>query len=209
MTTANELIALARTYNPRTNEALIRDAFAFGAEMHDGQFRHSGEPYFTHPVAVTLILAEMQMDDATLVTALLHDTIEDTDASFGVVEQRFGREIAELVDGVTKLTNLQLASTRTKEAENFRKLFMAMSKDMRVILVKLADRLHNMRTIRAMRPDKQVQRNAVSAISSVLHHSRSRLSTPHDPQRLMCTIREEWARQSQPILQPQDLRAAG
>ncbi len=157
-TTADDLIAQVRAYNPRTNEALLRDAFAFGAEMHEGQFRHSGEPYFTHPVAVTVILAQQQMDDATLVTALLHDTIEDTKASFATVSDRFGREIAELVDGVTKLTNLQLTSTQTKQAENFRKLFMATSRDLRVTLVKLADRLHNMRTIKSMRPDKQVQK---------------------------------------------------
>lgn len=158
MTAADDLIALVRTYNPNSNQALLRDAFAFGAEMHEGQFRHSGEPYFTHPAAVAHILAEQQMDDATLVTALLHDTIEDTKASFAVVEKRFGREIAELVDGVTKLTNLQLTSTQTKQAENFRKLFMATSRDLRVTLVKLADRLHNMRTIKSMRPDKQAQK---------------------------------------------------
>lgn len=158
MTTADDLIALVRTYNPRLNEALLRDAYAFGAEMHEGQFRHSGEPYFTHPVAVTTILAEQQMDDATLITALLHDTIEDTKASFSIVETRFSREIADLVDGVTKLTNLQLSSTETKQAENFRKLFMATSKDLRVTLVKLADRLHNMRTIKSMRAEKQVQK---------------------------------------------------
>ncbi len=158
MTTADELINLVRTYNPRSNEALLRDAYAFGADMHEGQFRHSGEPYFTHPVAVAAILAEQQMDDATLVTALLHDTIEDTKASFSEVEKRFSREIADLVDGVTKLTNLQLNSTQTKQAENFRKLFMATSRDLRVTLVKLADRLHNMRTIKSMRPEKQVQK---------------------------------------------------
>ncbi|UWR00107.1 bifunctional (p)ppGpp synthetase/guanosine-3',5'-bis(diphosphate) 3'-pyrophosphohydrolase [Rhodobacteraceae bacterium S2214] len=158
MTTADDLIALVRAYNPRTNEKMLRDAYAFGDEMHDGQFRHSGEKYFTHPVAVTVILAEQQMDDATLVTALLHDTIEDTKASFAEVEKRFTREIAELVDGVTKLTNLQLNSRETKQAENFRKLFMATSRDLRVTLVKLADRLHNMRTIKSMRPDKQAQK---------------------------------------------------
>ncbi len=158
MTNADDLISLVRTYNPNSNQVLLRDAFAFGAEMHDGQFRHSGEPYFTHPAAVAGILAEQQMDDATLVTALLHDTIEDTKASFSEVEKRFGREIAELVDGVTKLTNLQLTSTQTKQAENFRKLFMATSRDLRVTLVKLADRLHNMRTIKSMRPEKQAQK---------------------------------------------------
>ena len=158
MTTADDLIALVRTYNPNSNHAMLREAYAFGAEMHEGQFRHSGEPYFTHPVAVAGILAGQQMDDATIVTALLHDTIEDTKASFAEVEKRFSREIAELVDGVTKLTNLQLTSTETKQAENFRKLFMATSRDLRVTLVKLADRLHNMRTIKSMRPEKQAQK---------------------------------------------------
>ncbi|WP_375279261.1 RelA/SpoT family protein [Pseudooctadecabacter sp.] len=156
--TADDLIALVRTYNPKTNTKMLADAFVFGEEMHDGQFRHSGEPYFTHPIAVAGILAEQQMDDATLITALLHDTIEDTKASFSDVEKRFSREIAELVDGVTKLTNLQLSSSETKQAENFRKLFMATSRDLRVTLVKLADRLHNMRTIKSMRPEKQAQK---------------------------------------------------
>ena len=158
MISADDLIALVRNYNPKTNEALIRTAYDFGARMHDGQVRHSGEPYFTHPVAVAAILTEQQLDDATIITALLHDTIEDTKASYKMVAETFGDEIARLVDGVTKLTNLQLSSVETKQAENFRKLFMAMSKDMRVILVKLSDRLHNMRTIRAMRPDKQGQK---------------------------------------------------
>ena len=139
-------------------DALIRDAYAYGERMHDGQLRHSGEPYFTHPVAVAAILAEQQLDDATIITALLHDTIEDTPASYSEVLELFGKDVAELVDGVTKLTNLQLNSSETKQAENFRKLFMAMSKDLRVILVKLSDRLHNMRTIKAMRPDKQSQK---------------------------------------------------
>ena len=158
MISADDLIALVRNYNPKTNEALIRSAFEYGGEMHDGQFRHSGEPYFSHPVAVAAILTEQQLDDGTIITALLHDTIEDTKASYTSVSELFGEEVAKLVDGVTKLTNLQLNSSETKQAENFRKLFMAMSKDMRVILVKLADRLHNMRTIKSMRPEKQVQK---------------------------------------------------
>ena len=156
--TADDLIELVRTYNPKTNDCRLRDAYEFGLNMHDGQFRHSGEPYFTHPVAVAAILTEQRLDDATIITALLHDTIEDTKASYGEVSKRFGDEVAELVDGVTKLTNLQLSSVETKQAENFRKLFMAMSKDLRVILVKLADRLHNMRTIKSMKPEKQVQK---------------------------------------------------
>jgi GTP pyrophosphokinase/guanosine-3',5'-bis(diphosphate) 3'-pyrophosphohydrolase len=157
-TTADDLITLVRGFNPKTNEVLIRAAFAYGERMHEGQLRHSGEPYFTHPVAVAAILAQQQLDDATIITALLHDTIEDTPASYSEVEQLFGHEVAELVNGVTKLTNLQLNSSQTKQAENFRKLFMAMAKDLRVILVKLSDRLHNMRTIKAMRPDKQAQK---------------------------------------------------
>ncbi|AZQ65755.1 bifunctional (p)ppGpp synthetase/guanosine-3',5'-bis(diphosphate) 3'-pyrophosphohydrolase [Silicimonas algicola] len=158
MIDADDLIALVQNYNPKTNADLIRRAYAYGDKMHDGQLRHSGESYFTHPVAVAAILTEQQLDDATIVTALLHDTIEDTRSTYSEVERQFGAEIAGLVDGVTKLTNLQLSSSETKQSENFRKLFMAMSKDLRVILVKLADRLHNMRTIRAMRPDKQLQK---------------------------------------------------
>jgi RelA/SpoT family (p)ppGpp synthetase len=158
MIAADDLVALVRNYNPKTNEALIRAAYEYGRDMHEGQFRHSGEPYFSHPVAVAAILTEQQLDDATIITALLHDTIEDTKSTYSEVAARFGNEVAMLVDGVTKLTNLQLSSSETKQAENFRKLFMAMSKDLRVILVKLADRLHNMRTIKAMRPEKQVQK---------------------------------------------------
>ncbi len=158
MIDVEDLIALVRNYNPRCNAELIRKAYAYGLKMHEGQFRHSGEPYFSHPVAVAAILTEQRLDDATIVTALLHDTIEDTRSTYTEVESLFGTEVAELVDGVTKLTNLQLGSSASKQAENFRKLFMAMSKDLRVILVKLADRLHNMRTIRSMRPDKQAQK---------------------------------------------------
>ena len=158
MIAVDDLIALIRNYNPKTNEKLIRAAYDFGRDMHKDQFRHSGEPYFSHPVAVAALLTEQRLDDATIVTALLHDTIEDTRASYNIVAEKFGQEVADLVDGVTKLTNLQLSSTETKQAENFRKLFMAMSKDLRVILVKLADRFHNMRTIKAMKPEKQVQK---------------------------------------------------
>ncbi|WP_045391877.1 bifunctional (p)ppGpp synthetase/guanosine-3',5'-bis(diphosphate) 3'-pyrophosphohydrolase [Falsirhodobacter sp. alg1] len=154
----DDLLALVRNYNPRTNADLISRAYAYGAQMHEGQMRQSGEPYFTHPVAVAAILTEQQLDDATIVTALLHDTIEDTKSTFLEVERLFSTEIAELVDGVTKLTNLELSSAQSKQADNFRKLFMAMSRDLRVILVKLADRLHNMRTIKSMRPEKQAQK---------------------------------------------------
>ena len=158
MIDADDLIALVRNYNPKSDADLIARAYAYGEAMHDGQFRHSGEPYWSHPVAVAAILTEQQLDDSTIVTALLHDTIEDTRSTYKEVSETFSPEIAELVDGVTKLTNLQLSSSETKQAENFRKLFMAMSRDLRVILVKLADRLHNMRTIRSMKVEKQGQK---------------------------------------------------
>ncbi len=158
MIDVEDLIALVRNYNPRTNADLIRRAYDYGRRMHQGQLRKSGEEYFTHPVAVAAILTEQRLDDATIITALLHDTIEDTKSTYAEIEHEFGAEVAELVDGVTKLTNLQLSSTEAKQSENFRKLFMAMSRDLRVILVKLADRLHNMRTIKWQRPDKQAQK---------------------------------------------------
>ena len=158
MIDVEDLIALVRNYNPRTNEGLLRRAYDYGLKMHEGQLRHSGEPYFTHPVAVAAILTEQRLDDATIVTALLHDTIEDTKSTYTEVARLFGDEVAKLVDGVTKLTNLQLSSAQSQQAENFRKLFMAMSEDLRVILVKLADRLHNMRTIKSMRAEKQAQK---------------------------------------------------
>jgi guanosine-3',5'-bis(diphosphate) 3'-pyrophosphohydrolase len=158
MIDADDLLSLVRNYNPKTNEALIRGAYDYARRMHEGQKRHSGEPYFTHPVAVAAILTEQRLDDATIMTALLHDTIEDTKGTYSEIAEEFGTDVAELVDGVTKLTNLELSSRETKQAENFRKLFMAMSKDLRVILVKLADRLHNMRTIRHMPPEKQAKK---------------------------------------------------
>ena len=153
--TADDLIELVRAYNPRTNDRLIRKAFAFGEKMHEGQHRQSGEPYFSHPVSVAAILTEQRLDDASIITALLHDTIEDTKASYSVIADTFGDEIAKLVDGVTKLSRLELQSEQSKHAENFRKLVLAMSEDIRVLLVKLADRLHNMRTIEAMPVDKR------------------------------------------------------
>jgi len=125
---------------------------------HDGQMRKSGEPFFSHPLQVAKILTNLKLDDATIITALLHDTIEDTKRSFSDVSQKFGGEVANLVDGVTKLSNLEVASLEKKQAENFRKLIVAISKDLRVLLVKLADRLHNMRTIKAVSYQRQLDK---------------------------------------------------
>ena len=148
MINVENLIDLTNSYNPHSDKELLRRAFDYAKKMHKGQLRRSGEPYFTHPFAVAMQLAEQHMDDATLTTALLHDTIEDTKSTYSDIKINFSEEIAELVDGVTKLTNLELGSVESAQAENFRKLLLAMSKDLRVLLVKLADRLHNMRTIK-------------------------------------------------------------
>jgi GTP pyrophosphokinase len=150
-----ELVDLVRAYNPNTDEALLNRAYVYGAKMHATQTRASGEPYFGHPLEVAGILTELRLDDASIVTALLHDTIEDTTATRDEIAQLFGEEIAQLVDGVTKLTRLELTSKEAAQAENFRKLLIAMSRDVRVLLVKLADRLHNMRTLGSLRPDKR------------------------------------------------------
>ena len=159
MIDVEDLVALVRAYNPNSDSEKIRAAYAYGRRMHQGQMRQSGEEYFTHPVAVAALLTEQRLDDATIITALLHDTIEDTKSTYDEVARMFGTDVAELVDGVTKLTNLQLSSSEAKQAENIRKLLIAMSKDLRVILVKLADRLHNMRTIKSLRPDKQARKS--------------------------------------------------
>ncbi len=135
--------------------AEVYRAYLFGAEAHDGQSRLSGEPYIYHPVAVARILAEMRMDSKSLIAALLHDVIEDTPTAKEQIIKLFGEEVAELVDGVSKLTHIEFETRIEAQAENFRKMIMAMTRDIRVIMVKLADRLHNMRTLMYMRPDKR------------------------------------------------------
>ncbi|HET6184018.1 MAG TPA: bifunctional (p)ppGpp synthetase/guanosine-3',5'-bis(diphosphate) 3'-pyrophosphohydrolase [Acetobacteraceae bacterium] len=142
-----ELTEKVAAYDPKADLALIDAAYVLAMKAHGAQKRDNGDPYITHPVAVADILADYRLDVASIVTGLLHDVIEDTPVRLPEIERRFGAEVAGLVDGVTKLTRLELQSDRTKQAENFRKLVLAMSRDIRVLLVKLADRLHNMRTI--------------------------------------------------------------
>ena len=145
-----------KSYNLDQDISIIEAAIAYAKEKHEGQTRSSGEPYYTHPVEVATILADMRMDMDTLVTAVLHDTIEDTDATFEDVEEKFSKQVAELVDGVSKLTRIESKTVEGKQAENFRKLLLAMSEDIRVLLVKLADRLHNMRTLDGIsKPEKR------------------------------------------------------
>jgi len=133
----------------------VYQAYLFGAEAHDGQHRLSGEPYITHPIAVARILAELRVDHLSIMAAILHDVIEDTEIPKDRVARRFGKEVAELVDGVSKLTHIHFENKAEAQAENFRKMMLAMTRDIRVILIKLADRLHNMRTLGVMRPDKR------------------------------------------------------
>ena len=142
-----ELVERVQSYDPDADEEMLNRAYVYGLKKHGTQLRASGDPYFSHPVEVAGILAEMRLDTSSIVTGLLHDTLEDTDATRDEIARLFGENIARLVDGVTKLSRLEVQSESTKEAENLRKLVLAMSSDIRVLLVKLADRLHNMRTL--------------------------------------------------------------
>ncbi len=156
MDAAQTLLNQVNAYNPDFDKALIESAADFAKTMHEGQTRASGEPYYTHPLEVAGILADMKMDVATILTAILHDTLEDTPATYKELSTKFGKEVADLVNGVSKLTKIESQTVEGKQAENFRKLVLAMSEDIRVLLVKLADRLHNMRTLGAFnKPEKQ------------------------------------------------------
>jgi len=150
-----DLVERVRSYNPDTNEDLLNRAYVYAMKAHGSQTRASGDPYFSHPLEVAAILTDLKLDDATIVAALLHDTIEDTEATRAEIDQIFGPEIGALVEGLTKLKRLELVSREAKQAENLRKLLLAISDDVRVLLIKLADRLHNMRTLEFVRPESR------------------------------------------------------
>src|SRR6195256_2333542 len=145
-----DLIERVKRYNPATSEALLNRAYVYAMKAHGEQKRASGDPYFSHPLEVAAILTDLKLDDATIAAALLHDTIEDTAATRAEIDQMFGKDIGALVDGLTKLKKLDLVTKEAKQAENLRKLLLAIADDVRVLLVKLADRLHNMRTLSHM-----------------------------------------------------------
>jgi RelA/SpoT family (p)ppGpp synthetase len=147
-----DLIERVRRYNPNTNEALLNRAYVYAMKAHGEQTRASGDPYFSHPIEVAAILTDLKLDDATIAAALLHDTIEDTATTRAEIDSLFGRDIGVLVEGLTKLKRLDLVTKEAKQAENLRKLLLAIAADVRVLLVKLADRLHNMRTLHFMPP---------------------------------------------------------
>lgn len=154
-----ELINSVLKYHPSTDISMIEKAYKIASEAHEGQKRKSGEPYIIHPLCVAIILADLELDKETIVAGLLHDAVEDTWMTYEEVEKEFGSEVALLVDGVTKLGQLSYSADKVEvQAENLRKMFLAMAKDIRVILIKLADRLHNMRTLQYMRPEKQQEK---------------------------------------------------
>ena len=155
----DELIASVKKYHPSTDISMIEKAYKIAYEAHEGQKRKSGEPYIIHPLCVAIILADLELDKETIVAGLLHDVVEDTVMTTEEITKEFGAEVALLVDGVTKLGQLSYSADKVEvQAENLRKMFLAMAKDIRVILIKLADRLHNMRTLKYMKPEKQKEK---------------------------------------------------
>src|SRR5687768_11421990 len=150
-----ELVDRVRRYNPAADEALLDRAYVYAMMAHGSQKRANGDLYFGHPLEVAAILTDLKLDDATIVAAVLHDTVEDTAATLEEINKTFGPEIGTLVDGLTKLKRLDLVSKRAAQGENFRKLLLAIAADVRVLLVKLADRLHNMRTLHFVSPEKR------------------------------------------------------
>jgi guanosine-3',5'-bis(diphosphate) 3'-pyrophosphohydrolase len=165
------LIRHVEAYNPQADAALVRRAYEYSARMHRGQKRRSGEPYVTHPLNVALIIAELRLDMPSIVTGLLHDVVEDTGASLDEVQSLFGGEVARLVDGMTKVSKITFSSREEKQAENFRKMVIAMAHDIRVVLIKLADRLHNMRTLNHLPPDRQeeISRETLEIYAPIAH----------------------------------------
>ena len=155
-----ELVERVKRYDPEADEAMINRAYVFSVQKHGSQKRASGDPYFSHPIEVAGILTDFNLDDQTIVTALLHDTIEDTLVTYDEIESAFGPDVARMVDGVTKLSKIEAMSENERAAENLRKFLLAMSDDIRVLLVKLADRLHNMRTLHFIKNEAKRRRIA-------------------------------------------------
>jgi len=155
MVRLEEILEKVVAYNPSADLDVIKKAYVFSGVVHQGQTRVSGEPYLNHPLEVANILTSLKMDAASIATGLLHDTVEDTHTTIEKIEEVFGAEVANLVDGLTKLSRMTFEKKEDQEAENFRKMILAMGRDIRVILIKLCDRLHNMRTLGALDPAKQ------------------------------------------------------
>ncbi|MGH7231057.1 MAG: HD domain-containing protein, partial [Nitrospiraceae bacterium] len=157
ITHIDQLIKRVQSYNPDAETDLVRRAYDFSAKAHEGQTRQSGEPYLQHPLAVAGVLTSLRSDVTAIVAGLLHDTLEDTLATPDELEQLFGKDIVRLVDGVTKIGKIKFRNYEEKQAENFRKMVLSMADDIRVVLIKLADRLHNMRTLEHLPEAKRQQ----------------------------------------------------
>jgi len=155
-----ELVERVLAYAPQADEAMLNRAYVYTVQKHGTQKRASGDPYFSHPVEVAGLMTELKLDQETIVTALLHDTVEDTLATVDEIERLFGADVARLVDGVTKLSKIETMTENERAAENLRKFLLAMSEDLRVLLVKLADRLHNMRTLHFIKSEDKRRRIA-------------------------------------------------
>ena len=160
-----ELIEKVKSYQPSADEDALIRAYVLASKVHHDQRRESGEPYFYHPTSVAQILIEYKMDADTIVAALLHDTVEDTPTAYGNIETLFGHDVAELVEGVTKLTKIQLIDEDAKQAQNFQELVLATSKDIRILMIKMADRLHNMRTLDACKAPEKRKRVAMETLN--------------------------------------------
>ena len=160
MLNSSELIDKVKSYNKFLNPETLTKAYDFALKAHQNQKRMSGDPYLIHPVAVADILTDLKLDSATIATGLLHDTIEDTHATYKTIKKEFGKEVADLVEGVTKISEFENQAIYNSKAENFRKLILATSRDIRVLLVKLADRLHNMRTLKSIEEKQKRERIA-------------------------------------------------
>ncbi|NBV51420.1 bifunctional (p)ppGpp synthetase/guanosine-3',5'-bis(diphosphate) 3'-pyrophosphohydrolase, partial [bacterium] len=217
----SNLLQLVKNQDPQRDTSSIEKAYQFSEALHQGQQRSSGESYIQHPVEVATILAELKLDTPTIVTGLLHDTVEDTHTSLEEIITQFGPEIGNLVDGVTKISQISFQTSEEKQAENFRKMILAMAQDIRVILVKLADRLHNMRTLQYLRPDKQVRiaqetldiyaplanRLGLSAIKRELEDLSLRFSRPEIYYKLVAHVskkaqeREQYTRDLQVLIE--------
>lgn len=217
----SNLLQLVKNQDPLRDTSSIEKAYQFSEALHQGQQRSSGESYIQHPVEVATILAELKLDTPTIVTGLLHDTVEDTHTSLEEIITQFGPEIGNLVDGVTKISQISFQTSEEKQAENFRKMILAMAQDIRVILVKLADRLHNMRTLQYLRPDKQVRiaqetldiyaplanRLGLSAIKRELEDLSLRFSRPEIYYKLVAHVskkaqeREQYTRDLQVLIE--------
>ena len=181
-----DLLEKVRRYSPDADLELLRRAYVFSALEHKGQVRHSGEPYLVHPMEVANILADMKLDPVCIASGLLHDVVEDTRLPLEQLRQDFGTDAARLVEGVTKISRLDLLAPEARQAENVRKMLLAMVGDVRVVLVKLADRLHNMRTLQFLPPEKQqrISRETMDLYAPIAHRlgidrKSTRLNSSH------------------------------